>query len=661
MKRQNIVTVTFLLILPTVALGIDALPIEGYRLAWSDEFEGKTLDLDKWDYRGLGPRRDAINVKETVSLDGQGHLVLTTRRSGDKYYTAMIGTQGKYEPTFGYFEVRVKLQTQIGHWSAFWLQSPTLGDPVGDPAKAGTEIDVFEYLRNRGDKIQHTLHWDGYGEHHKSATKIPEIPGLTRGWHTIGFLWTPADYVFYIDGKETWRTDKGVSHRPQYMILSLEVGKWAGNIAEAELPDNLYVDYVRVYKKTPPAAASQSRLGRQKHKEAIASEFMIGAFPGPPNGQINLARYREIAEAEIDVIVPFWRTMDGERNPNMLDLAHAAGLRVLAMDKRIGPITMTADSQYDPSVVEGIASDYKAHPALFGYGVRDEPPVELFGRISRISDLFEKLDPDHPPLMDLFPGYAKPEQLGVENYRDYVRKFVEQVDPVVLMYNHYPLRVNRKADTGWHRDLALFREESRRAGIAFWVFAQCQGIRGYLRVPICEEIAWQANTALAYGARGIWWYRYWTQPPDEGSNEPPRHPGSMIDQNGNRSPSYYNVQETNRFLRKAGPALIGWDNAHLGRVSDGKIEAQGECPAVSITGDDFDVVVGTFTRKKAVRLVLANDSYEHPAKFGISPTGNLRVRNVIASRNATAPADLSGPKATWSLAPGGCVLIELTP
>jgi len=226
-----------------------ALPIEGYELVWSDEFQADALDFKKWDYRGLGPRRDAINVKDTVSLDGKGHLVLTTRRIGDKYHTAMISTQGNFETAFGYFECRIKFQKQIGHWSAFWLQSPTLGQPVGNPNKAGTEIDIFEYLRNRGDKIQHTLHWDGYGESHKSAQNIAEVPNLTQGWHTVGFHWTPTHYVFYVDGKETWRTDQGVSGRPQYMILSLEVGKWAGDISKAELPDNLHVDYVRVYKE----------------------------------------------------------------------------------------------------------------------------------------------------------------------------------------------------------------------------------------------------------------------------------------------------------------------------------------------------------------------------------------------------------------------------
>jgi len=415
--------------------------------------------------------------------------------------------------------------------------------------------------------------------------------------------------------------------------------------------------------KALPGKDFEHEQTKQKQKKALSSEFIIGAFPGPPGDQINSARYREIAEAGIDVIVPFWRTMDGSSNPDMLDLAHAAGIRVLAMASRIGPITMTADSKYDPSVVEGIVQDYQAHPALFGYGVRDEPPADLFGRISKISDLFVKLDPAHPPLMDLFPGYARPQQLGMKSYPDYLREFIEQIDPVVLMYNHYPLRVNRKADTGWHRDLALFRAESRRAGIAFWVFAQCQGIRGYLRVPTREEISWQAATALAHGARGIWWYRYWTAPPDNEAQQQqaPRHPGSMMDRYGKRSPSYYNVQATNKFLRQAGPALLGWDNSNVARIHNGQIQAPGECPTITLTGADFDLVAGTFTRGTATRVVLANDSWERPAAFRISATNDRRISRVIASRNAKLPDNLNTSAGAWSLGPAGCVLIELAP
>jgi len=228
-------------------------------LVWHDEFDGKTLDPTKWSYRQLGPRKGGVNVKEAVRLDGRGHLVITTTKAGEKFHTGMIGTQGKFERAFGYFECRVKLQTQVGHWSAFWLQSPSYGKVVGDPRRAGTEIDIFEFLTKRGDRIQHTLHWDGYGKDHKSAARVHEQPGLSKGWHTVGLEWTKDEYVFYVDGKETWRTSKGVSHRPEYIILSLEVGRWAGDVRQAKLPDSASFDYVRVYKKRPRPARASAR------------------------------------------------------------------------------------------------------------------------------------------------------------------------------------------------------------------------------------------------------------------------------------------------------------------------------------------------------------------------------------------------------------------
>lgn len=266
-------TITLGILLPLVMAGVivageiqqEDIPVKGYKLVWSDEFDGTSLDMEKWGYRQLGPRHDGVTVTDTVTLNGEGQLVLTTKKSGDAYHTAMIGTQGKFETTFGYFEARIKLQQEYGHWSAFWLQSPTIGKPLGNTAVAGTEVDIYEYHRKLGkDVIVHNLHWDGYKKDHKKTGGKATVPGITQGWHTFGVLWTEAGYVFYIDGEETWRTQKAISKRSLYIILSMEVGKWAGDISKAKLPDSLYVDYVRVYQPddTGPSAAVDDRKYR---------------------------------------------------------------------------------------------------------------------------------------------------------------------------------------------------------------------------------------------------------------------------------------------------------------------------------------------------------------------------------------------------------------
>ena len=54
--------------------------------------------------------------------------------------------------------------------------------------------------------------------------------------------------MFYVDGKEVWRTSEGgVCQSPEYVKLTNEVGDWAGDIKKATLPDYFEVDYVRVY------------------------------------------------------------------------------------------------------------------------------------------------------------------------------------------------------------------------------------------------------------------------------------------------------------------------------------------------------------------------------------------------------------------------------
>jgi len=105
------------------------------------------------------------------------------------YHSGMIDTRGLYETKYGYFECRMKLQKEIGLWSAFWLNSPTMGQFIGDVANGGTEIDVIEYLRSGTNKTTsyHTLHWDGYGKEHKRHGERVHLVSLEDGrFHTFG-------------------------------------------------------------------------------------------------------------------------------------------------------------------------------------------------------------------------------------------------------------------------------------------------------------------------------------------------------------------------------------------------------------------------------------------------------------------------------------------
>jgi len=217
-----------------------------WKLVWQDEFEGETIDKTKWDSPSY-ERRGHLWRAENATLNKTGQLVMETSKVGERFASPCLRTMGKYEKKYGLFITRCKLPKSIGHWSAFWLYNGSVGR-VGNEGRDGTEIDIMEWPYRDG-RVQHALHWDGYGKDHKSKGHVSKNEALLDGkFHTFALVWSPEEYVFYVDGKETWRTrDGGVCQVPLYLKLSVEIGDWAGDIKKAKLPDYFMVDYVRVY------------------------------------------------------------------------------------------------------------------------------------------------------------------------------------------------------------------------------------------------------------------------------------------------------------------------------------------------------------------------------------------------------------------------------
>ena len=218
---------------------------KAWKMVWNDEFDGEQLDDTKWEIPE-GKRRDGWWSAKAVSLDGEGHLAMQVLKDGDKYLDGCVRTRDRFEHAYGYYVARIKLQQQPGHWSAFWLFNSSV-NKVGDEGRDGTEIDIME-KPSRDDKVHHALHWDGYGKEHRHSGTDKQVPGVMEGWHTFALWWKNDEYVFYVDGKQTWKANGGgVCQVPLYIKLSDEIGTWAGKIAKANLPDQFLVDFVRVY------------------------------------------------------------------------------------------------------------------------------------------------------------------------------------------------------------------------------------------------------------------------------------------------------------------------------------------------------------------------------------------------------------------------------
>lgn len=222
------------------------------KLVWSDEFNGTTLDAQKWNIE-IGQRHAAINCKEAVIVK-DGYLQFKPFTKDGKHYTSLITTEGKFEQAFGRWEIRVKFNDQPGTWSDAWLYTQSAGKDNQDRNKYGMEIDIFEHRLYDMDKkdisgvVNHALHWNGYGNHHNCAGV--DTPINKDDFNVFELKWTKTSYEFYVNGKKTW-TSYEVTTKPLFFIFSTEIGYldfWTQPLLKEYNHTTMIVDYVRYYK-----------------------------------------------------------------------------------------------------------------------------------------------------------------------------------------------------------------------------------------------------------------------------------------------------------------------------------------------------------------------------------------------------------------------------
>lgn len=242
-------------------------PAKDYRLAWHDEFDGTSVDSNKW--RMVDKKRDDAQQTPDAVAVSNSIVTISTYTDAGTHYTGWLDTNK--DPgckfTFGYIEARIRFVNAPGQWSAFWLQSNSNRAYTPENPAAGVEIDVIEHravgANNVGDvsnSHSSAVHWNGYtlGEAKSRDSKVRSLPAgqSFTDWHTAGVLWTSAGYRFFLDGKEFWSTTEGISESPEFILLTTEIKDqgWAGNIPPegygprgASTNPVMQVDWVRLW------------------------------------------------------------------------------------------------------------------------------------------------------------------------------------------------------------------------------------------------------------------------------------------------------------------------------------------------------------------------------------------------------------------------------
>lgn len=264
-----IATVFGILIIPHIPMG-EKLDMSKFTLTFEDNFEGE-LDRSIWSghyqYGEKTEARKGSFWNQHLAYTENGNLVIPVKyleegmgEEGAGWYSAGIDTDedapNGFCQKFGYFECRCILPKGADIWSAFWLMNEGVYNEDGS-GRDGTEIDIFEsdcYGDFLPDSITSNVHIDGYGDAHDKLGSQKFITGNNpyEEFNTYGLEWNEEEYIFYINGRETFRTDfGGVSQNPEYLILSVEMKGENGVPSQRENVKGeeaeFIVDYVKVY------------------------------------------------------------------------------------------------------------------------------------------------------------------------------------------------------------------------------------------------------------------------------------------------------------------------------------------------------------------------------------------------------------------------------
>src|SRR3970040_1477059 len=197
-----------------------------YKLIWSDEFNYVGLpDATKWGYEtgghGWGNNEKQYykekSIKNSFVKDGNLHIVALKEKFENSNYTS------------------AKLTT---------YQKMSL-----------------QYVGKDENMVHVSLHSQLYNHViNTQITHFEKIDDVVNNFHKYGIEWDEKSIKFFIDDKLFYESVKGENGRvtanegwpcdkPFYLILNLAIGgNWGADIDDSIFPNEMEIDYVRIYK-----------------------------------------------------------------------------------------------------------------------------------------------------------------------------------------------------------------------------------------------------------------------------------------------------------------------------------------------------------------------------------------------------------------------------
>jgi hypothetical protein len=398
---------------------------------------------------------------------------------------------------------------------------------------------------------------------------------------------------------------------------------------------------------TPAATHAQAELPL-----IGGTEFPIGIFWPPHPYETTVSRYAEIAGAGFTFVVSGNYADDGFIIGRLLSVADQTGLKVLVSDdlqvrnmtrwfnisddRRVPMSITTKDAQ---ELFKRALDAYGPHGSLAGFNLFDEPWDGIFPSLGKAFDIARSMAPQLLPYANLLPGNGP-------SYDAYVNGYIAALKPPLLSFDRYPLLTTGE-DSGYFENWAQIRAAGLAHGLPTWIYIQTLGYNGH-RTPTAAELLWQINVSLAYGAKGIQYFTYWTPDPARGEGFGP----ALITVDGHRTERYAAAKKINtQWLQPVGQQLKPLVSESVQHANESPLPAG----ATGFTPDDYlagvtgnAVILGRFSGNDRRYVLVANRSGADAAAV------------VIRLGSAVTGVDVFDPRHNrWTAAGSGQLAVAL--
>ena len=279
-------------------------------------------------------------------------------------------------------------------------------------------------------------------------------------------------------------------------------------------------------------------------------------------------------------------------------------------------------------------------------------------------NIAKKLDLNIHPYMNMFPCSIGPfaaDPVGL--YNTYMEDMYADTNADFAMYDIYCLYEDTGVDyENFYRNISLVRNKANEHDMAWVAYVSVSAEQKY-KLPTEGELAWQVNTYLAFGAKGMCYFPI-NSPLSFSDYVEQGETVAMFDYKGNKTEVYYYVQQVNNQLLAVDKYLMKATNHGVifhGDMKGGEYleynelinEGDGFRELVSISGSKASVGCFDYYGKSCLYVVngdMANDA-------ALTLRFDNRYAYEVIQRGHTA--NVKGSKINLNLSAGESALVVL--